>query len=121
MANRRELLNVPNKAEEHMAQALASAGVVHTKQYAMRYRGKDYFIDIVAEFDGAMVAIEIDGGHHMTPAGQYKDRKKDHAILTSGECCCVLRYSWKQCLATTKETIRTDLKNAIPGTVIVRY
>ena len=66
-------------------------------------------MDFVVEVGYARVGIEVDGGKHMDPIGQAKDRVREKALFDSGEVTHVVRFSWARALAMDKYALRTIL------------
>lgn len=122
MKQRPNLLSKENQAEAHIENVLKTCGLLYTREAPVRHEGKDYFMDFAVETSLGIVCVEVDGSQHMKANGQGSDRKRERAILASGEACVIIRLSWSVALKMGKDIFPLILwSTAWPGSVILRY
>jgi len=122
MTNRNTLLSKDNKGEACIEKLLKEAGIPHTREFVTRCCDKDRFIDFVVEWNGRMVAIEVDGKPHMSAKGQSDDRKREREIIKSGEVSSFVRFSWSEAMRCDTKRLRSILDlSALSGGVVLMY
>jgi hypothetical protein len=122
MSNRSTLLSKDNKGEACIEKLLKEAGIPYTREFVTRCCDKDRFIDFVVEWNGCMIAIEVDGKPHMSAKGQSDDRKREGEIIKSGEVSSFVRFSWSQAMRCDAKRIRAILDlSAFAGGVVLMY
>lgn len=123
MGNRRNILAKENKAEDRIAEILTGCGHDVIREFICVADGKDRFVDFVVKINDAVVGIEIDGGQHMTTKGQGADRKREAALMKSGEITSFVRLSWRVALMHDQADVMAMVLFASHhrGSVVLRY
>lgn len=102
---RAKLIGKSNKAEERIEKLLINSGTLFVREHAMKFRGKNMFIDFTIETVNGIVAIEVDGSQHMTPRGQVADRAREKHIFQSNEAVAIVRMSWAVAMRITRDEL----------------
>lgn len=95
---RERLLGKTNAPETHVFGLLSALDVNFKRERCIEVNGRLYFIDFLVTSTGKgndrkkmRVAVEIDGGYHMTSAQKALDAKRDKILLRTSRVWSVLR------------------------------
>lgn len=95
---RERLLGKKNAPETHVFGLLSALDVNFKRERCIEVNGRLYFIDFLVTSTGKgndrkkmRVAVEIDGGYHMTSAQKALDARRDKILLRTSRVWSVLR------------------------------
>lgn len=122
---RNELLGKNNDAEQHVDGLLASMPVFFRREHPLTVDKKKYFLDfLVTSFKEqwrrkkkVRIAIEVDGGYHMRPEQQEKDRQKDSDLLSTCRVWSVVRIDARKALQMDAAELEHVLRGVVIGKV----
>lgn len=121
--NRERLLAKENDAEQHVDNLLASLPLTFRRERPINIEGKKYFIDFLVtsmkrpDRKKVRIAIEVDGGYHLTDEQKQRDARKDLDLMSTSRVWSVVRISDKTALAMTPDTMLQAITSAKIGCV----